>query len=489
MNKARNGRSRSRSRDGTRTSKNSAEQRTLLDSVSVELDELRPTVHATKNELTPMLNSIQNRLQMGDTFSIRPNLRREQPPMIENGRSSIMSAVSNFVNSIVGAGIIGLPFALSQSGFWMGIIMMVALALLVDWTVRLLIRSGKLASRSSYQDLVEFCFGSRGLAYVSVFQFIFAFGAMCAYLVIVGDTMPIVLRQMVGNGSELVLFLTSRRFVIFITTLFISFPLSLYRDISKLANTSALALFALIFILVAVIVEGPQQPAELRDSPPLDFIRDGFLQAIGVISFAFVCHHNSFLIYGSLREPSLDRWSLVTHLSTGISCILSLSLAVPGYLLFGEKTRGNILNNFSHDNTVMNIARTCFALNMFTTFPLECFVCREVIENYYFPGKPISTRLNIILTTLLTAASLMIALSTCDLGFVLELTGCFSATVLAYILPAACYLKLSSGSIISLKKLWPLVSMIFGIIVMVISTVLTVTSAFESEKVSKQCYW
>lgn len=34
-------------------------------------------------------------------------------------------------------------------------------------------------------------------------------------------------------------------------------------------------------------------------------INDGVFQAIGVISFAFVCHHNSLLIYGSLRKPTI----------------------------------------------------------------------------------------------------------------------------------------------------------------------------------------
>lgn len=39
---------------------------------------------------------------------------------------------------------------------------------------------------------------------------------------------------------------------------------------------------------------------------------------------------------------------------------------------------GNILNNFPADNVLINIARLAFGLNMFTTIPLEAFVCREV---------------------------------------------------------------------------------------------------------------
>ena len=53
-------------------------------------------------------------------------------------------------------------------------------------------------------------------------------------------------------------------------------------------------------------------------------------------------------------------------------------MAIPGYLIFGGGIQANILNNFSQTDNVMNIARVMFAVNMFTTFPLECFVCREV---------------------------------------------------------------------------------------------------------------
>lgn len=70
-------------------------------------------------------------------------------------------------------------------------------------------------------------------------------------------------------------------------TLFVSYPLSLYRDISKLAKTSALALVAIIVIIVSVVIEGPQQPSEIRGDPALMFnlINDEVFQAIAVISF------------------------------------------------------------------------------------------------------------------------------------------------------------------------------------------------------------
>ena len=59
-----------------------------------------------------------------------------------------------------------------------------------------------------------------------------------------------------------------------------------------------------------------------------------------------VCHHNSLLIYGSLRTPTLDRFARVTHVSTLLSLVSCMTLAVSGYLVFTNKTQGNILNNF-----------------------------------------------------------------------------------------------------------------------------------------------
>lgn len=164
-----------------------------------------------------------------------------------------------------------------------------------------------------------------------------------------------------------------------------------------------------------------------------------------MISFAFVCHHNSLLIYGSLKEPSMDKFKIITHYSTLISAAAALSMSVAGYWSFEDKTLSNVLNNFPQTDTVVNIARFCFGLNMFTTLPLECFVCREVLETYFFRGE-YERRRHIVLTTALVVSAMVVSLLTCDLGIVLEVTGGLSATALAFFFPSVCYLKLSHNA-------------------------------------------
>ena len=46
------------------------------------------------------------------------------------------------MNSIVGAGIVGIPFAIYRSGFVMGILLLMFVAYLVDFGVRLLVQCG-----------------------------------------------------------------------------------------------------------------------------------------------------------------------------------------------------------------------------------------------------------------------------------------------------------------------------------------------------------
>ena len=46
--------------------------------------------------------------------------------------------------------------------------------------------------------------------------------------------------------------------------------------------------------------------------------------------------------------------------------------------------------------------KSCFGLNMLTTLPLEAFVCREVMTNYYFPDEGWNPNRHLIFTTLVT---------------------------------------------------------------------------------------
>lgn len=80
---------------------------------------------------------------------------------------------------------------------------------------------------------------------------------------------------------------------------------------------------------------------------PQTVLQRGFLSAelqysALFLSLAFLCHHNSFLIYGSLEQPTLANWSQVTHISVGSALIISAGFAVAGYTTFTGYTQGTM---------------------------------------------------------------------------------------------------------------------------------------------------
>ncbi|KAF4776935.1 transmembrane amino acid transporter [Colletotrichum scovillei] len=403
-------------------------------------------------------------------------------------KSGLKMAFMNMANSIIGAGIIGQPYAFKQAGLLAGLVLLVGLTVVVDWTICLIVINSKLSGSNSFQGTVEHCFGKTGLIAISVAQWAFAFGGMVAFGVIVGDSIPHVFTAIWPDIREMPVFhlLANRQVVIVVFILGISYPLTLYRDIAKLAKASTLALISMGVIVATVIIQGALTPKADRGSftPALLTVNTGIFEAIGVISFAFVCHHNSLLIYGSLKTPTIDRFSRVTHYSTGISMVACLLVALAGFVTFGDKTLGNVLNNFPSDNVMVTIARLCFGLNMLTTLPLEAFVCREVMFNYFFPGEPFNMHLHLIFSSALVVSAMVMSLLTCDVGAVFELVGATSACAIAYILPPLCYIKLTTRS---WKTYVAAAIIVFGTVVMVISLIQAVAKMISSDGGPAKC--
>lgn len=150
-------------------------------------------------------------------------------------RSGMRMAFMNMANSIIGAGIIGQSYALRQSGMMMGIILLTALTVAVDWTIRLIVVNSKLSGADSFQATMQHCFGRSGLIAISIAQWAFAYGGMIAFCIIVGDTIPHVLTALFPSLRDMAFLwlLTDRRAIIVLFVMGISYPLSMYRDIAK----------------------------------------------------------------------------------------------------------------------------------------------------------------------------------------------------------------------------------------------------------------
>ena len=77
----------------------------------------------------------------------------------ESGKSDMKMAFMNMANSIIGAGIIGQPYAVRQSGLIGGIILLLVLTVVIDWTIRLMVVNAKISGTDTFQATVSKCYG------------------------------------------------------------------------------------------------------------------------------------------------------------------------------------------------------------------------------------------------------------------------------------------------------------------------------------------
>ncbi|KAM5324646.1 putative sodium-coupled neutral amino acid transporter 11 isoform 1-T1 [Glossophaga mutica] len=384
------------------------------------------------------------------------------------------AAVFNVVNSIIGSGIIGLPYSMKQAGFPLGILLLFWVSYVTDFSLVLLIKGGALSGTDTYQSLVNKTFGFPGYLLLSVLQFLYPFIAMISYNIITGDTLSKVFQRIPGVDPENLLI--GRHFIIVFSTVVFTLPLSLYRDIAKLGKISLISTVLTTLILgivtARVISLGPYIP---KSEDAWVFAKPNAIQAIGVMSFAFICHHNCFLVYGSLEEPTVAKWSRIIHLSTLVSVFICILFATCGYLTFTGFTQGDLFENYCRNDDLVTFGRFCYGATVILTYPIECFVTREVVANVLFGGN-LSPVFHIIITVaIITTATLVSLLIDC-LGIVLELNGVLCAAPLIFIIPSACYLKLSEEPRTHSDKIMSCVMLPLGAVVMVVGFVMAVTN-------------
>ncbi|XP_059822030.1 putative sodium-coupled neutral amino acid transporter 11 isoform X1 [Hypanus sabinus] len=339
-----------------------------------------------------------------------------------------------------------------QAGLPFGILLLTIVAYVTDYSSILLIKGGNLSGTNTYQCLVNKAFGLKGYMILSILQFLYPF--------------------IIGPEN----ILAERHFVIAMTTLVFVLPLSMYRNIANLGKLSLVSLVLTLAILVIVVVEaatlGPKIPPS---EGAWNFAQSNAMQAIGIMAFAFVSHHNTFLIYGSLETPTINNWSCVSHISVLFSLITYLIFAGSAYGTFTGYTQGDLFENYCKNDDWATIGRLLYGLTTILTYPIECFVVREVIANFFFNGT-LTTIFHVVVTFCMVAVAMAISQGIECLEIVLVLNGVIVATPLVFIIPTACYIKLSEKPWKHWDNLKSWMILITGAFVMIFGFVMAIMS-------------
>ncbi|KAI8997506.1 transmembrane amino acid transporter protein-domain-containing protein [Pilobolus umbonatus] len=368
------------------------------------------------------------------TTAERDLLQADRPGYGSRSRTEV---AFNLVNATVGAGIIGLPFAIARAGFVTGILSSILVAVLAQLGLYMLVIAGQRVGIYKFALLVEYLLGRVGYHFLNFMICVQAGGGAISYFILLGDSMPMLFARYL---PELTL-LHNRTFILVFSGLFLVMPLSMSRSIGSLAKWSIISVCCLPVILLAILVRAPAYAP--KESVPIEILGDNVYSALGIMAFAFTCHQVAFNNFLTLEDQSTSNWRNTTIFSTGLSWIISMTFAVIGYMCFGHNVQSNLFNNFSNDDPIINIGRFALSVSMILTIPTAIFPTREAIQKslgFETSTKQPSDVQHYLVTVLLFAFTITTSICVTSLGTVYSLVGGFSATTLAYILPAISYL-------------------------------------------------
>jgi amino acid permease len=355
--------------------------------------------------------------------------------------ASALSGVLNLLNSIIGAGILALPFAFKSAGLLVGIGYQIVFGFMTLYGIVLLLESLKFASVRSYEDLALCALGRAGWYAYNFCSIFSGYGSCTGYLVIIGDILPGLLQEL---GYVL-----SRESLMCAVSVVLIFPLCALPEFSALQYASGLAV-AIYVCFTAAIVQlyfqgnGGSEPL---DPPPSMFREDfgAFISVAPLSAFAYQCLTTLFPIYQELAVATPARMTLISAIALGTAGVIYSSVGAAAYLHFGEATQGDVLLNLeSIGSPTMRIMRFSFGISICFTYPTIHFACRRSLDQLLFHSKEGNTpylRL-LALTVLIVSSTLWLALYSQKVEVVFGYAGAIASTSLLFILPPAIALSL-----------------------------------------------
>ncbi|XP_073206011.1 solute carrier family 38 member 6 isoform X2 [Lepidochelys kempii] len=376
-------------------------------------------------------------------------------------------SVFNLMNAIMGSGILGLSYAMANTGIIGFSILLLIVASLASYSVFLLLSMCIQTAVTSYEDLGLFAFGSPGKVIVGSTIIIQNIGAMSSYLLIVKSELPGAIAGFI-SGNDSGSWYLDGRVLLLITSVCIVFPLALLPKIGFLGYTSSLSFFFMVYFALVVVIKKWSIPCPLTLNSSIEILQISYstedckaklfhfskesAYAIPTMAFSFLCHTSVLPIYCELRRS-----------------IITLSEV--------DKVDSELLQGYTrylpHDIVIMTV-KLGMLFAVILTVPLIHFPARKAVMMIFLSHLPTSWICHILVTLALNAIIVLLALYVPDIRNVFGLVGSTTSTCLLFVYPGLFYLKLSREDFISRQKLGACALFIFGIVIGLLSLALII---------------
>uniref|UniRef100_A0A8C6NMK3 Solute carrier family 38 member 5b n=1 Tax=Nothobranchius furzeri TaxID=105023 RepID=A0A8C6NMK3_NOTFU len=357
-------------------------------------------------------------------------------------------SVFNLSNAIMGSGILGLSYAMSNTGIVLFLILLTCIACLSCYSVHLLLRSAGVIGIRAYEQLGFRAFGHPGKIIAAVVITLHNIGAMSSYLFIVKYELPLVIQAFLGQT-----WFMNGNYLIIIVTICIVLPLAMMKHLGmsplNLTSTSIVHLAGLslrdrvrssehhVTAHVAACVS-TKSKINLR----LD-LQTAY--TIPILAFAFVCHPEVLPIYTELRNPTKRRMQNIGNVSILGMFIMYFFTAVFGYLTFFENTEAELLHTYSKVDpldTLILCVRLAVLVAVTLTVPVVLFPIRRALMQLLFPGKSFHWLRHIAIAVCLLFAVNLMVIFVPNIRDIFGISGATTAPTLIFILPGLFYIRI-----------------------------------------------
>uniref|UniRef100_A0A7N6C3N6 Solute carrier family 38 member 3b n=1 Tax=Anabas testudineus TaxID=64144 RepID=A0A7N6C3N6_ANATE len=385
------------------------------------------------------------------------------------GKTSFGMSVFNLGNAIMGSGILGLAYAMANTGILLFLFLLTAVAALSSYSIHLLLKASGIVGIRAYEQLGYRAFGTPGKMAAGIAITLQNIGAMSSYLYIVKSELPLVIQAFLKADFNSDLWYLNGNYLVIMVSASIILPLALMKQLGYLGYTSGFSLSCMVFFLTAVSWSASHGAQHHSGSPQIA------AYTIPILAFAFVCHPEVLPIYTELRNPTQKKMQKVSNISILIMYCMYFLAALFGYLTFYDSVESELLHTYNRIDpydTLILCVRVAVLTAVTLTVPIVLFPVRRAIQHMLFSTKSFSWLRHIaIALILLTFINMLVIFAPNILG-IFGIIGATSAPCLIFIFPAVFYIRIvpkTDEPMISIPKIVAVCFAALGVSFMVMS--------------------
>ncbi|XP_030530913.1 lysine histidine transporter 1-like [Rhodamnia argentea] len=384
------------------------------------------------------------------------------------------------VTAMVGAGVLSLPYAMSELGWGPGVAVLVLSWIITLYTLWQMVEMHEMVPGrrfDRYHELGQYAFGEKlGLYIVVPQQLVVEVGVNIVYMVTGGTSLKKFHDTVCSDCKKIK---TTYFIMIFASVHFVLSHLPNFNSIAGVSLAAAVMSLSYSTIAWGASVDKGVQPDvkySYRSSTTPGKVFD-FFSALGDVAFAYAGHNVVLEIQATIpstpEKPSkgpMWRGVIVAYI---IVALCYFPVALVGYYVFGNKVEGNILISLEKPKWLIAMANMFVVIHVIGSYQIYAMPVFDMIETVLVKKlhfKP-TRMLRFVARTVYVAFTMFIGITFPFFSGLLSFFGGLAFAPTTYFLPCIMWLAVYKPRKFSLSWWSNWVCIIFGLLLMILSPI------------------